>query len=66
MLEPARIVLGGGVMATAGLIERVRTAAVEAGGGYFVGDAGEIVVAPALGGDSGLLGALALAETLTG
>lgn len=61
VMEPARIVLGGGVMATPGLLETVRAEAAQAGRGYFVGDPAEVVVGPALGADSGLLGALALA-----
>ena len=61
VMEPARIVLGGGVMGTPGLIDTVRAEATRIGRGYFVGDPAEVVVAPALGGDSGLLGALALA-----
>lgn len=62
VLQPGRIVLGGGVMATRGLIEGVRQAAVAAGCGYFAGDPREIVVSPGLGTDSGLLGALAVAQ----
>ncbi|MDE2403453.1 MAG: ROK family protein [Sphingomonadales bacterium] len=62
VMEPARIVLGGGVMGTPGLLERVRAEAVAAAGGYFVGDPAEVVVAPGLHGDAGLLGALALAQ----
>ena len=61
IMEPARIVLGGGVMSTPGLLDKVRAAAVAAGGGYFVGDPAQIVVSPGLGADSGLLGALAVA-----
>ena len=61
VLEPARIVLGGGVMGTPGLIDRVRIAASNAGGGYFAGAAETLVSMPALWPDSGLLGALALA-----
>lgn len=61
ILEPARIVLGGGVMGTPGLLDRVRRHATTAGAGYFVGDPAEIVVAPGLDSDSGLLGALAVA-----
>lgn len=61
IFEPGRIIFGGGVMATPGLIERVRTQARVLGGGYFVGDSGSIVVAPGLGDRAGLLGALALA-----
>ncbi len=62
MMEPGRIVLGGGVMGTPGLIERVRIEADRLGGGYFRGNAQEIVVAPGLGDNAGLLGALALAQ----
>ena len=61
VMDPARIVLGGGVMATPGLLAMVRTEAAKAGGGYFAGDPAEAVVAPGLGRDSGLLGALAVA-----
>lgn len=62
ILEPGRIVLGGGVMATPGLIERVRTHGVAASNGYFVGHADEVIVAPMLGDDTGLLGALAIIQ----
>jgi fructokinase len=62
VLQPERIVLGGGVMETPGLLDRVRQAAAAAGGGYFAGDPREIVVAPGLGADSGLLGAFEVAE----
>lgn len=65
-LQPDRIVLGGGVMATPGLLGRVRDAAATAGGGYFAGDPREIVVAPGLGTDSGLRGALAVARRAAG
>ena len=61
ILSPARIVLGGGVMASPGLLEKVRAHAAEAGGGYFAGDPGSLIVPPGLGDDSGLLGALAIA-----
>jgi fructokinase len=62
VLQPERIVLGGGVMDTPGLLDRVRQAAAQASNGYFAGDPREIVVSPGLGGDSGLLGALAVAQ----
>jgi fructokinase len=61
IFEPGRIVLGGGVMATPGLIQQVRQRAIELGGGYFRSDASEIIQPPGLGDDAGLLGALALA-----
>lgn len=60
ILEPARIILGGGVMETPGLIERVRVEASAASNGYFTGDPEKLIVPPALGDDVGLLGALAL------
>ena len=60
IMEPARIVLGGGVMATPGLLAKVRTEAAATGKGYAVGDPAKVIVPPALAGDSGLLGALAL------
>jgi fructokinase len=65
IMEPARIVLGGGVMGTPGLLGVVRKQAALAGAGYFAGDPSEVVVAPGLGTNSGLLGALAVALSLT-
>ncbi len=64
VMEPARIVLGGGVMATPGLLDMVRVEAAAAGCGYFAGNPADVVVAPGLGTDSGLLGALAVALNL--
>lgn len=61
ILSPSRMIFGGGVMETQGLLDRVRVKATEGGAGYFVGDPAEVIVAPALGHDAGLLGALALA-----
>lgn len=61
ILQPARIILGGGVMQTPGLLDQVRIQTREASGGYFPGEVNEIVTAPGLGADAGLLGALALA-----
>jgi fructokinase len=61
IMEPARIVIGGGVMNTQGLIERVRHEAAAAGAGYFVGNPANVIVAPGLGTNTGLLGALAVA-----
>jgi fructokinase len=64
IMEPARIVLGGGVMGTPGLLDIVRKEAALAGAGYFAGDPADVVVAPGLGANSGLLGALAVAQTI--
>jgi fructokinase len=61
VMEPGRIVLGGGVMGTPGLLARVRETAAQLGGGYFRGVASEIIVAPGLSANAGLLGGLALA-----
>jgi fructokinase len=61
IMEPGRIVMGGGVMATPGLLDKVRGISTELGAGYFRGHAHDIIVAPGLGTDAGLLGALALA-----
>jgi fructokinase len=66
MMEPGRVLLGGGVMATPGLIDRVRATATQLGAGYFRGNAEDIVAAPALGVRAGLLGALALAMDVAG
>lgn len=65
LFAPERIILGGGVMATPGLIARVRAEAVALGQGYFALDAAgaeALILPPALGDRAGLMGALALAE----
>lgn len=56
---PHRIVLGGGVLSTSGLIDAVRRQAEAIGAGYFAAD--KVIVSPGLGGDSGLFGAFAIA-----
>jgi len=61
ILEPDCIILGGGVMATPGLLALVQSATEQLGAGYFVGKASAIVTAPGLGDDAGLMGAFALA-----
>jgi fructokinase len=61
IFEPGRIIFGGGVMATPGLIDRVKSTATALGSQYFKGKASEIISLPALGDQAGLLGALALA-----
>ncbi|MCU0729329.1 MAG: ROK family protein [Sphingopyxis sp.] len=66
IMEPQRIILGGGVMGTPGLLDRVRVAAAALGKGYFVGDPATAIVAPGLGDQAGILGALALALDLKG
>jgi fructokinase len=64
IMEPGRIILGGGVMGTPGLIDRVRSKATELGKGYFRGAAHDIIVTPGLGEHAGLLGGLALAQDI--
>ncbi len=58
VLSPRRIIFGGGVMATPGLIERIRSAAMTLGKDYIT----MIIQSPGLGDQAGLLGGLALAE----
>ncbi len=61
LMEPGRIVIGGGVTGSTGLLDRLRAEAARMGSGYFKGKAQDIVIAPGLGDKAGLLGALALA-----
>jgi fructokinase len=65
IFEPGKIIIGGGVTATAGLMDRVREEAERLGQGYFVGQPRDIVSLPGLGDQSGLLGALALAQRVS-
>jgi fructokinase len=64
VMEPGRVILGGGVMATPGLLDKVREQAAAFGSSYFRGNARDILVAPALGDNAGLLGGLALAQDI--
>ena len=64
IFEPGRVILGGGVMDTPGLIDKVRETASALGKGYFKGDAATIIVPPTLGSEAGLRGALGLALAL--
>src|SRR5579875_208818 len=66
---PDRIIVGGGVLGQATLLPRIRRRLRELLGGYLqtpVLDPGleRYVVAPALGDDAGVLGAIAMAESL--
>ncbi|MHA6724210.1 ROK family protein [Sphingomonas sp. RS2018] len=66
MIAPDRIVLGGGVMETRGLLERVRCTTAELARGYFGHDRAsyeDLIRQAGLGNRSGLLGALILART---
>ncbi|MGA2131569.1 MAG: ROK family protein [Bryobacteraceae bacterium] len=57
-LSPQRIILGGGVMRQPGLIDRIRAKVPALLNGYVAAPA---IVPPALGGEAGVLGAVALA-----
>lgn len=68
LVTPQRVVLGGGVPAMDGLRDEVRRGVVELLAGAvphprLLDDSADYVVAPGLGGDAGVLGALALAAT---
>jgi fructokinase len=67
--SPQRVVIGGGVMQQAGLIDRVRGEAQNLINGYLQSDRithdiDQLIVPPGLGNRSGVLGAIALAATL--
>lgn len=62
VLAPDQIIMGGGVMKTPGLLNRVRSMANILAGDYFAAPPGSIIMPPALGDNSGLLGAFVLAE----
>lgn len=65
-LSPQRIVIGGGVGMTPGLIPEIAKAMIARLGGYCVGsaDTPELLIAPALGQDAGIVGALICAGHL--
>lgn len=60
--SPHRIILGGGVLQTAGLLDKIRARATVHTGSYFGVQADEIIVAPGLGTRSGIAGAFELAK----
>jgi fructokinase len=69
VFSPHRIILGGGIMDRAGLMEMVRDRLRELLGGYLESPLlaeriGEYLVAPGLGDDAGVLGAIAMARQL--
>jgi fructokinase len=66
IMEPGRVIIGGGVTGTPGLLDRVKRAAEDLGSSYFRGKASEIIVPPGLGDQAGLLGGLALAMDVVG
>jgi len=64
-----RVVVGGGVMDHPSLLEMIREQLKELLGGYLetpalADEIGSYVVAPALGDRAGVLGAIALAQTV--
>ena len=62
ILSPDRVVLGGGVMQTPGLLDAVVRASDSMVADYLKGRGSDIVVAPTLAPDSGLIGAILLAQ----
>ncbi|MFN3864448.1 MAG: ROK family protein [Erythrobacter sp.] len=60
-LAVERVVIGGGVAKTAGLVGRIAARTAELGAGYLPGGTRHRVTAPRLGGDAGITGALMLA-----
>jgi fructokinase len=71
VLAPERILLGGGIMQHEGLLDRVRRHLADELSGYATaerlrGDLTDYVVAPTLGQDAGLYGAVALAHQVVG
>jgi fructokinase len=71
VLSPERLILGGGVMRTPGLLPRIRTKLQRRLGGYVQAEAllqgiDQYVVEPGLGERSGIVGALALAQAAAG
>lgn len=56
------VAIGGGVLKTEGLLKRVRRAAQRLDAGYLPGKSRQVVVAPGLGDEAGIKGALFLAE----
>lgn len=63
-LAPDALTLGGGVMETPGLFERIVDAAAASDGGYFATAAPQVIRRPALAPISGLAGAFLLAADM--
>lgn len=62
LYSPQRIILGGGVLQTSGLLDTIRSRASARAGSYFGVDAGAIIMPPGLGTSSGIAGAFELAK----
>jgi fructokinase len=70
MVAPQRVIFGGGVILQPGLVDRIAAHLPRSLGGYTAAasqrtEGSGYVVAAALGGDAGLLGALALGMDVT-
>ncbi|WP_271076997.1 ROK family protein [Aurantiacibacter sp. MUD61] len=61
-LAVERVILGGGVMKTPGLLARIQEATMNAGANYLPGRSRQSVVMPKLGENAGITGAFLLAE----
>ncbi len=61
LYSPQRIILGGGVLQTSGLLEKIRDRTAALTGHYFGVDAGVIIMPPGLDTLSGIAGAFELA-----
>ncbi len=61
-IAAGEVVIGGGVANTPGLVERVAARTRELDAGYLPGGERHAVIRPRLGGDSGIVGAMLLAE----
>ena len=61
-LAVGEVVLGGGVSNTPGLVERIAARARQLDAGYLPGGRRHAIIRPRLGSDSGITGALMLAE----
>jgi fructokinase len=57
-----RVVIGGGVAKTEGLLERIAARTAELSAGYLPGGPRHKVLAPQLGEDAGITGAMMLTE----
>ena len=62
LYSPQRIILGGGVLQTDGLLDKIKVRATVLSGRYFGLDASAIIVPPRLGRFSGIAGAFELAR----
>lgn len=64
LYSPQRIILGGGVLQTSRLLDKIRDRSTMRTGSYFGVNGGAIIVPPALGTLSGIAGAFELAKRI--